>query len=183
VEGDLRTISSSGFRLIDQRLVGRDSRRRGDRGMDGAGSASAPTATTPSPKPCRNSNVANFCFNSPKKRKSSRSTSFALVSWSYPIARSDSFDVHWHLFVSLTVDNQKPRHAAFKVQELGCGFPIGPDARQQRKRCNIAPMLREPGFCALSERTANPPIFSAVPSSTGRVCYQKVSCQQPCFAS
>jgi hypothetical protein len=27
--------------------------------------------------------------------------------------------------------DQKPRHAAFKVQELGCGFPIGPDARQQ----------------------------------------------------
>src|SRR6266550_2253591 len=32
-------------------------------------------------------------------------------------------------------------------------------------------------------RTANPPTFSAVPSSNGRVCHQKVSCQELCFAS
>jgi hypothetical protein len=27
-----------------------------------------------------------------------------------------------------------------------------------KQRCNIAPMLREPGFRAFSERTANPKI-------------------------
>jgi hypothetical protein len=35
-----------------------------------------------------------------------------------------------------------------------------------QQRCEIAPMLREPGFRALSERTANPPTFGAVPSSS-----------------
>src|ERR1700704_4675656 len=56
------------------------------------------------------------------------------------------------------------------------------DARfLSQQRWEIAPMLREPGFRALSQRTANPPTFSAVPSSIGRVCHQKVSCQEPYF--
>jgi len=53
----------------------------------------------------------------------------------------------------------------------------------RQQRYDIAPMLRDPGFRALSQRTANPSIFSAVPSSNGGVCHQRVSCQEPRFAS